>query len=214
MTQTITIGTLPMVPIDEYRRLQQENLNLKMEKEQLVMRMADLAIPTDYKEKLDKSLEELDKLRLHNEELSSDNKNLGNQIAKLREENAKLRIMNEQLRLENAELSKRVDNLQDSVKKLEASRIRESKIAIRTLLTDAKKRIQDRPDFFTENEMRLIASKKLKASVNIAAHVVTGPRILEAIDEMKADRELFRSIFKKTYNNEDEEDDDVDGYFS
>lgn len=133
---------------------------------------------------------------------------------KLEYSDTQLKIVNDHVKAGNAQLSKRVDILQESVIKLQRDLTRKYKVAIRTLLADAKKRIGDHPHLFTEEEALVIIAKTInKHTEKYSASIISAAYILEAVESMTADREIFQSICMKTYGDVQERD-DVDDYFS
>ena len=109
--------------------------------------------------------------------------------------------------LEYEQLQKQVAVLQDQVGFLMKSHNMESIFALRALITEAKRKGLEH---FSDDVARL--TKKLKNyDENIAAHVATPHRILEAIREQSVERtrrtlmEMFEGVYGNYENDLDDE---------
>jgi hypothetical protein len=133
--------------------------------------------------------------------------NCQTKLNRLREENRLLVIENEQLKKQVAELQGQVKILMNSHKILMNSHNMESKVALRVLMIEVKRKGLDH---FSDDVARL--TKKLKKhDENIAAHVAMTTRILEAIEEQKVERtkntlmEMFEGVYGNYENDLDDE---------
>lgn len=95
-------------------------------------------------------------------------------------------------------LEARTSALEALVSTLEASYERKSKIALRALVTEAKKLDQG---IFNQQELAYLRDNATKKVVSTAAYVVHPSRIKEAIQRTKSET-LLMGIFRKVYPDE------------
>eukprot|EP00598_Pedospumella_elongata_P014373 CAMPEP_0185002884 /NCGR_PEP_ID=MMETSP1098-20130426/75044_1 /TAXON_ID=89044 /ORGANISM="Spumella elongata, Strain CCAP 955/1" /LENGTH=189 /DNA_ID=CAMNT_0027530455 /DNA_START=278 /DNA_END=847 /DNA_ORIENTATION=+ len=180
---------------EQMHALLMENVALKREREQLLSKALELALPTDIKKQVDGFKDEISRLQRENETLRLENAHLREQISRLE---ADSKSQQEQITAQARQISVLMD-----------SYARENKIALRTLFTMAR----DNNVSLTPKMAQYI--KKNTSSVNIAAHVVSRERIKAAVDSIKnpSARVTVCDLYHKVFPEADVEDSEADDFF-
>jgi len=198
-TGTLHVQIPNMVPAqfhnEQMHALLMENVALKREREQLLSKALELALPTDIKKQVDGFKDEISRLQRENETLRLENAHLREQISRLE---ADSKSQQEQITAQARQISVLMD-----------SYARENKIALRTLFTMAR----DNNVSLTPKMAQYI--KKNTSSVNIAAHVVSRERIKAAVDSIKnpSARVTVCDLYHKVFPEADVEDSEADDFF-
>lgn len=198
-TQIHFQAPVPIMTVQQHNELMNslivENMALKREREELLSKALQLALPADIKKQVAGFEEEISRLRKENEALRHENDHLRSQISALEESSA-----NQQ---------KQITWQQDQITKLMESFKRENKIALRTLFDEAKKMRLD-----SDPKIANIISK-MKVTVNTAAHQVSKERIKTAVDAVPKEKghATILSIYQKVYPEAEEEESELDDFY-
>jgi hypothetical protein len=192
----------------ELTNLRSENAKLLSEKSELMSKVIDLGLS---EARVMKKLHD-DEQKIH--ELEVELKRSNDEMVLLRAENLVLRKENVQLREEIQRLTDKVSEQSLIINKLEKSYKLENRIAIRVMVSDAKKKMKDSVTF-SNNEKKILFNKAFTDPLNETAHIVAPSRIKLAIEEEEfGRRNLLLKVFKKTYPDYQEPEEMVDDDFT